>query len=223
MDTWRRQTWPTFSISPSIITVLDHRADVLNRFLPEFPCGGIFIPGTTGFHAGQRVLLDICFASEKVAVQTSGFIRWKRSRGGSGLIPGYAVEFAEENFGAWLLEVSSAAHPFLIVARERRFLVSLQATCTFGNLDIEGTTRDLSQSGTFVLTDKIVPLGSSIRLTLRPPEQTSIDLDAEVVRWARGPSPGLGLRFAEVDDDAAGRYLGFFRWVTRHASAAASV
>jgi uncharacterized protein (TIGR02266 family) len=60
--------------------------------------------------------------------------------------------------------------------------------------------NNISQGGLFVRTPTPLERGSAVKLRIVLPQQFTLELDAEVVRLVRGPSPGMGLRFKPMDD-----------------------
>lgn len=74
-------------------------------------------------------------------------------------------------------------------------------------------TRDLSRSGTLAVTDRVYPLGTTMRFALELPGSTdSVRGEAAVVRVAnptREHVQGLGLRFSSFASDGERRLLGF--------------
>jgi uncharacterized protein (TIGR02266 family) len=81
---------------------------------------------------------------------------------------------------------------------------------------------DISALGIFVATASPPPVGTSLRLRFEVPEglrddeglDEAFELVGEVVWVAddeRAPSRGMGLRFAELDDDARGRLMRLVR------------
>jgi len=73
--------------------------------------------------------------------------------------------------------------------------------------EIHGLTENVSKGGLFVATDGASDLRGAIELELRVPGRaTPIHARGEI-RWTRDPADdqpaGLGIRFVELDDDAA--------------------
>lgn len=63
-------------------------------------------------------------------------------------------------------------------------------------------TKNISRGGTFIATDKPLPVGTVFRFEITiPGEASPFRLNGEV-SWVRGeaPQPGMGIRFVFTDD-----------------------
>ncbi|MCU0693370.1 MAG: TIGR02266 family protein [Polyangiaceae bacterium] len=80
-----------------------------------------------------------------------------------------------------------------------------------------GLSENLSESGLFVATHQIQPIGTIVDLKFELPfVEEPFELKGEV-RWVRpysteieGP-PGMGVRFLELTDEQVGRIQGFLK------------
>ncbi len=65
-------------------------------------------------------------------------------------------------------------------------------------------TENLSMGGTFVMTERVLPVGSEVRLLLSCPGLIEPILIRGTVRWTRGRAedcePGAGLQFTDYDE-----------------------
>ena len=71
--------------------------------------------------------------------------------------------------------------------------------------------KDISLGGAFVVCPNPLPLSEKFRISIEPPEQTSLELNAEVV-WSNANVPddkiinrGMGIRFINNPDEARNR------------------
>jgi Tfp pilus assembly protein PilZ len=75
----------------------------------------------------------------------------------------------------------------------------------FSETDPRTTTpvSDLSETGVFVHTEELLPLGSEIdlRFTVFPDEPVLFEGRGKVVRYGTDP-PGMGVEFVDIDDSA---------------------
>ena len=64
-------------------------------------------------------------------------------------------------------------------------------------------TENLSSGGTFILTDKTIPVGEEVKLVLSFPGLLEAIPLQGVVRWTRhGEGQGLGIEFTNFTEDA---------------------
>lgn len=87
-----------------------------------------------------------------------------------------------------------------------RTRVTFGMVCDAGASMTTGRVLDLSLTGAFIHTDKLLPIGTLV--TLFPVGDAGdelFEIDAEVVRVRQGTSesdpPGMGVRFSEVSED----------------------
>ena len=71
--------------------------------------------------------------------------------------------------------------------------------------------KDISLGGAFVVCENPLPLSEKFRMSIEPPEQTILELNAEVV-WSNANVPpdkiinrGMGIRFINNPDEARSR------------------
>ena len=78
-------------------------------------------------------------------------------------------------------------------------------SAAFSETDPRTTTpvSDLSETGVFVHTEELLPIGSDIelRFTVFPEEPVLFEASGKVVRHGTDP-PGMGVEFVELDDTA---------------------
>lgn len=85
----------------------------------------------------------------------------------------------------------------------KRKLVNARVKLYHSNFDaVEGSTRDISDSGVFVMTDTILPLGEGEQLKMILPQSLSPDIVFNM-QVMRVESDGLGLMF--LDYESRGR------------------
>ena len=91
--------------------------------------------------------------------------------------------------------------------RHTRRPIELDLVYTSSELEIEATTRDLSQSGVFVNTNVLDPLGTRCMLEIKLDGAAPLRIAGivrHVVERASGEhdTVGLGIEFVEIDQDA---------------------
>ena len=78
-----------------------------------------------------------------------------------------------------------------------------------GSLEVQ--LKDISLGGAFVVCPNPLPLSENFQISIEPPEQTSLELNAEVV-WSNANVPedkiinrGMGIRFINNTDEVRNR------------------
>ena len=87
-----------------------------------------------------------------------------------------------------------------------RTRVTFGMVCDAGASMTTGRVLDLSLTGAFIHTDKLLPIGTLVTLfPVGDAGEELFEIDAEVVRVRQGTSesdpPGMGVRFSEVSED----------------------
>ena len=87
--------------------------------------------------------------------------------------------------------------------RHDRGAVELRLVYSSSELEIESSSRDLSESGLFVVSEVLDPVGTECRLTIfvegGPPLQLA-GVVRRVVEGHNGSQPGLGIEFVNVQE-----------------------
>jgi uncharacterized protein (TIGR02266 family) len=108
---------------------------------------------------------------------------------------------------------ASERSPKLVVGRgERRDRVRCEVHIDIdgesGHDSFSGVTRDLSQAGAFIATERALAVGTLVQLRLHLPASSQPSRCVGEVRWQRAADPtkdepqGLGLRFVLLEPDA---------------------
>ena len=92
-----------------------------------------------------------------------------------------------------------------------RVAVSWPARMETPEGSLKAQLKDISLGGAFVVCPKPLPLSEKFRIFIEPPEQTPLELNAEVV-WSNANVPedkivnrGMGIRFANNSDEIRSR------------------
>jgi uncharacterized protein (TIGR02266 family) len=99
------------------------------------------------------------------------------------------------------IEESRRVHP--------RFTVDLDVTVASDHNFYAGFAENLSAGGIFVATHKLLPVGETVKLSIRLPGMDEPIEGTGEVRWVREYSersnvpPGLGFRFVELSSGAS--------------------
>jgi len=90
-----------------------------------------------------------------------------------------------------------------------RVPVRVPALCRADGVVIDGLVEDLSRTGMFLRSEKLMAMGSSAEIYLNLPGEPPLQLTAEVVRVEHGADrEGMGLRI--IADAQDGRLLANF-------------
>lgn len=92
-----------------------------------------------------------------------------------------------------------------------RVLVSWPARMEIPQESLKAQLKDISLGGAFVVCSDPLPLAERFRIFIEPPEQTPLELNAEVV-WSNANVPedkiinrGMGIRFVDNSDKIRSR------------------
>ncbi len=186
---------------PVIKTVkikLQNGADFLTYYFHENSLGGILVPGRVDLDLGQEVNLELYFLEENRVFHIRGTVKWRRLKNQTELPAGAGLEFAptERKARDVLLEFANGRNIVIQRRRSTRLPALLEVDYASDSVFLSDVTDNLSHGGAFLLTKEPPPVGSIVKLRLRPPGyRTGITLNAEVI-WSRTEGrSGVGVRF----------------------------
>ncbi|MBI5496077.1 MAG: TIGR02266 family protein [Deltaproteobacteria bacterium] len=184
---------------PTVLVPLRHRQSFLDQYIPGDGHGGLVVPGALRYRPGETLDLELNFLQEQRTFRLRGLVRWRDEPGGPpGQFPGMGVEFLESERDTRDL-VLDFAHGKDIAFTERsdhRFPVSLQIAYRSDSAFITDWTDDVSQGGAFIVTDRLVPLGTIMPLKVDVPGALLPLRLRGVVCWTRRAQPaGMGVKF----------------------------
>jgi uncharacterized protein (TIGR02266 family) len=177
---------------------LQNGADFLTYYFHENSLGGILIPGRVDLELGQEISLDLYFLEENRVFHIRGTVKWRRLKNQTELPAGAGVEFPESERKARdvLLEFANGRNIVIQRRRSTRLPALLEVEYATDSVFLTDATDNLSDGGAFLLTKDPPPVGSIIKLKLRPPGYRSgITLNAEVVWCRKEGESGVGVRF----------------------------
>lgn len=182
----------------SVKLKLQNGANFLTYYFHEGHLGGILIPGRTDLNLGQELNLELYFLEENRVFHIRAVVRWRRMKDQAGLPAGAGVEFAatERKARDVLLEFANGRNIVIQRRRSDRLPALLEVDYAADSVFLADVTDNLSHGGAFLLTKDPPPVGSIVKLRLRPPGYRSgITMNAEVI-WSRTEGrSGVGVRF----------------------------
>ncbi|MEO6419713.1 MAG: PilZ domain-containing protein [Polyangiaceae bacterium] len=102
-------------------------------------------------------------------------------------------------------EIPSGTMPSPELAERRKALrthLEIDLTITFDGHELQGMTHDISRTGVFVSTYRVLPLGSVVQLKFALPSGTVIahGVVSRVRRSSDGITSGMGVAFGGLDE-----------------------
>ncbi len=178
-----------------VSVALRDREELSNRYLSDFPHGGLLIETAELLAEDDLVELEVVIGGAAEQHRLRGVVLWCRgasgglSQVGVGLLPSEA-EKRERLLGS--RPASPPAGPR--ARRQRRYATIMKVTYRSSTDFVVDYTRNISTGGLFIDSAQPPALGTEILLRLYPPgEVEPIDLSSQVV-W-RQPDRGFGVRF----------------------------
>ena len=112
--------------------------------------------------------------------------------------------------------------------RDPRYALSLAITMSGENNFYTGLSENISESGVFIATQHLLPIGTPVVLSFTLPRSSEPISVTGIVQWVRGPDasarpgnnfgdslgdakPGMGVRFTGVDAPAASAIRAFMQ------------
>ncbi len=184
--------------TPTLIVELPNRAAFLDLYYHHGHLGGVFVPGQMALEPGTAVLLELSFAAERQTICCRGVVRWRRPQQTRDLPAGLGVDLAasEKATRDLLLEFAQGRDLHLLNRRDRRLPVHLEVRYASEGVFLSDVTDDLSAGGLFIASDDPLPIGTPLRLRLKPPGRWfAVEVRGEVAWSRRDERPGFGVRF----------------------------
>ena len=184
---------------PAVLVALRNRQAFLEQYLPGDGHGMLVVPGNTHHLPGEPVTLELNFLAEQKNFRIRGVVKWREEPGEGRTGPGgVGVEFLESERAVrdLVLTFVEGRDIRFVERQDHRFPVSLQIAYKTDSAFITDYTDDVSQGGAFIVTDKVLPLGSIVPLKLKVPGSILPLKLKGVVCWTRrGPQGGMGVKF----------------------------
>lgn len=187
-----------------LITRFRSGAELLERYLPAFEAGGLFVPTRKVLHPGEPVVLDIRLPALRDHTWVRGKVAYsRRGRRKTGIRAGLAIELLPEEREKrdYLLALArDSASPAAPQRKFRRipvtdYRVHWRIPSQQGRH--ASTIGDIGQGGAFIRTRTPLPAGTSVVLELVPPGGLAPQLIEGRVAWVRQApgTEGLGVEF----------------------------
>jgi len=184
---------------PAVLVALRNRQAFLDQFLPGDGHGMLLVPGNTHHLPGEAVTLELNFLAEQKNFRIRGVVKWREEPGAkSGPAGGVGVEFLESERPVrdLVLTFVEGREIRFVERTDHRFPVSLQIAYKTDSTFITDYTDDVSQGGAFIVTEKMLPMGSTVPLKVKVPGSLLPLKLMGVVCWTkRGPQGGMGVKF----------------------------
>lgn len=185
-------------VRPTIVYELpDHRA-FLSAYFHQGELGSVFVPGDSKVRAGEHVDLELRFVAEDRTVRLTGILRWKRSTPGPKLPAGVAIELMpnERHIRDTLIDFANGREVKWIERSSERLPVHMVIEYASSSVFLSDFTDDLSDGGAFIVTDELLPIGTELRLKLKPPgELFALRLKGKVAWQQLEGRRGIGVTF----------------------------
>ena len=184
---------------PAVHVPLRHRASFLEQYFPGDGHGGLVVPGNLHYQVGEAISLELSFLQEQRTFRMHGLVKWRQEAGEApGTLGGLGVEFLEEEREVrdLVLDFAHGKDIKFVDRSDHRFPVTLQIAYRSDSAFITDYTDDVSQGGAFIVTDRVLPLGTVLPLKVKVPGSLLPLKLRGVVCWTRAQPPaGMGLKF----------------------------
>ncbi len=201
----------TLRLRPTVMFKLPERKDFSAALVDRGGVTSIFIPGTTNLAPGMRVDLGVLFVDGPRNFSTRGIVRWKRESLDNSLPAGLAVELArhDESTRDLILTYVRGKNVDLRDRRDRRLPIMHAVSFASGDFVTNEVTEDLSKSGAFLTSSRMLEPGTEIDIKLKPDgELFALRFYGEVV-WNSKARGGVAVRFAFPNPHAKTRFEAF--------------
>jgi Tfp pilus assembly protein PilZ len=190
--------------------VYTDREQFLADYLKDFPTGGLFVAGSEPWDLGEPILLELVFPEIPEGIFLSGRTVWRRlaTRWKSALPCGVGVQFdvTERGKRDFLLDFANGT---VGTMRKRTRRIPARLRVDYAPLDrtlgtSQAETRDIGRGGLFLHTDTLARYGSSLQMTLFPPNPIAPAQATGRVAWVGHMQgiPGMGIQFLFGSRDA---------------------
>lgn len=185
---------------PTVLVPLRDRASFLEHFIAADGHGGLIVPTHVHCEPGEQVDLELNFLAEQCTFRFRGRVteRLGGQDGGPGTLA-VAFSTAERGVLDMVMAFANGKEVRFTEREHTRFPVALQITYSSDSAfitDVKDVTDDLSQSGAFIVTDRVLPLGTRMALRVRAPGALFPLRLQGVVCWTREAQPrGVGVKF----------------------------
>ena len=184
------------------------RNELKDRYISVLGEGGLFVSTVDPLPVGTRLELEIEIATRGLKLPVEGEVAWV-NEGDDLSKRGMGIKFVglswEQKQAIYSLVDDTLKQRLLERRRHARMDARLDVQFIYAEGFFELQTRDIGIGGMFIATDHLVPPGERLRVVLHiPSPRAVVKASCEVVRVVDDPrpgeSPGLGVRFVDIDE-----------------------
>ncbi|MBC8132054.1 MAG: PilZ domain-containing protein [Deltaproteobacteria bacterium] len=185
-------------------------AEFLDRYLPDLPTGGLFIPTRKSMTIGEPVVVSLRLGPRGTTVLMRGTVAWRRpGKHRTKTQAGIGIEFleSEEKTRDYLLSVARGDQIAISARRHQRLPLDLPVLWQVPGARQEnmGVLRDIGRGGAFVMTEQSLDGETDVVLMMAPPgAEVAMPVSARIAWVAPGQSPEPGFGVAWKARDAGG-------------------
>ena len=185
-------------------------AEFLERYLPDMPTGGLFIPTRKSMAIGEPVVVSLRLGPRGSTVLMRGTVAWRRpGKHRTKTQAGIGIEFLESESKTrdYLLSVARGDQGVMSARRHQRLPLDLPVLWQVPGARQEntGVLRDIGRGGAFVMTEQPLDGGTDVVLKMAPPgAEVAMPVSARIAWIAPGKSSEPGFGVAWIARDAGG-------------------
>lgn len=185
-------------------------AEFLDRYLPDLPTGGLFIPTRRPVTIGESVVVSLRLGPRGTTVLMRGTVAWRRpGKHRTKTQAGIGIEFLESEAKTrdYLLSVARGDTLVMSARRHQRLPLDLPVVWQVPGARQEntGVLRDIGRGGAFVMTEQPLDGQTDVVLKMAPPgAEVAMPVSARIawVKAEKSSEPGFGV--AWIARDAGG-------------------
>ena len=177
---------------------LKNGPDFLTYYFHDGNIGGMLVPGRSDLQLGSSINIELYTLAENQVFSIRGQVKWRRLRDEAKLRAGAGVEFLDSERKArdTLLEFANGRAISIHRRKSARLPAIIEVDYAAGSVFLTDVTDNVSKGGAFLLTRSPPPLGTILKVRLRPPGyRHGVTIDAEVIWRRESERPGVGVRF----------------------------
>jgi len=188
--------------------------EFLDRYLPDLPTGGLFIPTRKPMTIGESVVVSLRLGPRSSTVLMRGSVAWRRpGKHRTKIQAGIGIEFLETESKTrdYLLSVARGDSNVMSARRHQRLPLDLPVLWQVPGARQEntGVLRDIGRGGAFVMTEQTLDGETDVVLMMAPPGAEVAMPVAARIAWInpdRSSEPGFGVAW-KARDAGGGRRI----------------
>ncbi len=202
--------------------------EFLERYLPELPTGGLFVPTRRLATIGESVVLSLRLGPRGNTVLMRGTVAWRRpGKHRTKTQAGIGIEFLESETKTrdYLLSVARGEAMVMSARRYQRLPLDLPVLWQVPGARQEniGVLRDIGRGGAFVMTEQRLDGETDVVLKMAPPgAEVAMPVSARIawIKPDKSSEPGFGVAWRARDAGGGRRIKELVRRMERLAGAA---